>query len=227
MSVMTGRGDELPVPFGLVLATRRRRATASAIDGAIIAAPWVAWAAWSRSTDGKLELSDLARDLDARLSSWWFRVSVVTTSALWIALARSPGDRLMRIRKVSVRTGRRPRLAQTILVVAIETGVRAGMGAALSLGFERRRRAGTDVRLREIRSETRSLRARYRADRDGYNQAVMELYRNAGLTPFSDIPVGVAIGEIVVLTMLSSYMPWSTLRQPVADRLAGIIVVRS
>jgi hypothetical protein len=167
-----------------------------------------------------------ARRLDDTRWWSWVRMYAVTTTVLSLATARSPGYRVARIRPVSVLTGDRPRVAQAVFVVVVDTAVRAGLHAGWTR-WSRRRSPADDLHLREVFAEAAALREEHSADRAAYNQALMDLYRREGVSPLSGLPVAPMVGATVVQVLLSSFMPWSGHRQTAAERLAGIIVVRA
>jgi len=141
-----------------------------------------------------------------------FALSVLLTGR------RGPGSRVAGIRLVDARAGEPVSLRQAAL--------RAGTQRAWQLLVRRlTTRLGKAERLKQpdLRSEIEALRREHGDDRDAFEQAMKEMYRENQVRPYTaclpalmQLPLGLAI-EVPAL--------WTPLHQGLPDKLAGTIVI--
>jgi uncharacterized RDD family membrane protein YckC len=188
-----------------------RRTLAGTIDvvlGAFVFAGGGAAVAWRRGSSDEWSLPQ-GRTVNA--FGWALRAT-----ALLLRNRRTPGQRLLGIRRIDARTG-----GPVPLWAAI-------VRQLFDLGFERLRRpaARRDVRRQSEKSaeagrRIEELRAAHPGDTELIQEETIAIYHETGVSCVPMLLKGVAIGSLVPLTALRSPR-----RQTIADRLSGTVIVK-
>lgn len=133
---------------------------------------------------------------------------------------RSPGYRLLGLRRVDLRTGGPVGIRSAIVRIAV-TRARAALVSRLSAPVRRR----GEVQRRELAPELEKLIRRHRDDPTETRQrAIADFYRERNVTPFAPLARLVLPG--LAATCASEMIAlWSPLRQGLTDRLAGTVVI--
>lgn len=167
-----------------------------------------------KEAPGIRSLPEITRSKRARIA---LRVCAFVLNVL-LTGRRGPGSRIVGIRLVDARTGGPVSLRQAILRVGARQGWEL-MVRRLTV------RLGKAERLEQpdLRSEIEALKREHGDDRDAFQHAMMEMYRENQVRPYTaclpaliQLPLGVAI-EAPAL--------WTPLRQGLPDKLAGTIVI--
>jgi hypothetical protein len=167
-------------------APRARRLLATALD-MIVAGVWI-WARRSRSSDRA------ALAAEPSLSSRMLRPA----SELVREQLGSPGERLIGLRTVDRRSGRRVQLWRTLLLVATRA-------AGAELGTRARRRDPEQERERTaFHSELRAVHERHPDDPDARQTEIARLFERAPESMKLDLMR--SVGPIVVLGLLSALL---------------------
>jgi uncharacterized RDD family membrane protein YckC len=212
---------------GLLVAPIRRRLLASLIDVtlallagilAIGAYTGVAAMLGRKEAPGVRSLSKMMPKITgSKRASIALHVCMFVLSVL-LTGRRGPGSRAVRIRLVDARTGGPVSLRQAILRVGAQRGWQLLVrGLTARLGNAER------LEQPDLRSEIEALRREHGDDSDAFQQAMMEMYRNNRVRPYTAclpalirLPLGLAI-EAPAL--------WTSLHQGLPDKLAGTIVI--
>lgn len=220
-------------PTGLVVAPLRRRVLAGLIDGVVALAGFCSVVglgaalamkapALRRRWRSRVKQRAL-RDLDDR-PAWGSSRMRLAFPLLWLVMGvvgrnwRGPGFRMLHLRRVDADTGG----PVAVRAAVVRSVVAQGRSAVLSRLFAPLTRRQTD-RIQSHAPELKEIHARHRGDPEALNDALMEFYRENKLNPLA------SCGWILVppLVALATDAPTlrSPLRQGLADRLAGTVVV--
>jgi hypothetical protein len=133
---------------------------------------------------------------------------------------RSPGFRLLGLRRVDLRTGGDPTRAQQVLRAATRATWRALCRAALPIA-EPRVSPEHDAR----RVQLQAARQRYREDPDALQEELARIHKESSVKPLqtSCLPVLVRTALVAAIDLP---LPWSNFKQALPDRLAGTAIVR-
>ena len=208
---------------GLRVAPIHRRLLASLIDaalgllaGILVIGAYTGIAAMLGRKDAP-GMRSLAKMTSSKRVSIVLRVCTFVLSVV-LTGRRGPGSRIVGTRLVDVRTGGPVSLRQATLRV----GARRGWGLLIRqltfwLGKAER------IEQPDLRSKIEELKREHEDDRDAFEQAMKEMYRENQVRPYRaclpalmQLPLGLAI-EAPAL--------WTPLHQGLPDKLAGTIVV--
>jgi uncharacterized RDD family membrane protein YckC len=160
---------------------------------------WLDWAARAASSS-----TPIARGI-------WLAADVARRNG------RSPGARLLGLRRADAQTGGPVTPRSAIVRMAITTGY-SMLTKRLSLPFERR----AADRTAEVQPELTTIRRLYAADRTARQRALMDFYKANNVNPIPGLVVRI---PAVLLPALTTIL--SPRHQSLADRLAGIITIKT
>jgi hypothetical protein len=207
-------------PRGLEIASLRRRGVASVIDLGVFVPPLVlaglaGFGLYEAFGGDERDGSSYRRALQSQR----FQLASVAVSALLgVALrnSRSPGARVLGLRRADARTGGPVSVRSALGHVAVDTASGRMNRRAL-----RPLRQRAEERLKVIEAELAELRRIHAGDDEALRRAMFDLSKRHRATSAG------ACGR-VLLGVVPLYLPalWSARNQTLPDRIAGIIVVR-
>lgn len=131
---------------------------------------------------------------------------------------RGPGSRIIGIRLVDARTGGPVNLTQATL----RTGSRQGL-ELLAKRLTIRLGKPEQLKHRDMQSEIETLKREHGDDRDAFQQAMKEMYRDNRVRPYmACLP---ALMQLSLSLAIESPALWTPLHQGLPDKLAGTIVI--
>jgi uncharacterized RDD family membrane protein YckC len=132
--------------------------------------------------------------------------------------ARSPGHRIVGIRVVDAGTGGPVTRRQALVRGAVRAATQA-----LQAGLTRERHAGSNPELEVVRSELEAAAREHAGDPSALEDAVKRTYASHKTRPMSLSCLSYLLRSLPSLAIGAPV--WSPLRQGLADRLAGTVVV--
>lgn len=131
---------------------------------------------------------------------------------------RSPGSRILGLRRVDARTGAEVSRRQEM--------IRAGTRQAWRMLCQRLVRSPKPRHVSEqekLKSEVQAAQRRYADDQDAFQREVMRVYRENKVAPtrVSFLPV---LARLLAIAAIDLPAFWSPLKQSLLDRLAGTVV---
>jgi uncharacterized RDD family membrane protein YckC len=188
-----------------------RRAVAGTIDGVLWILVFVGGGvavAWRRGSSGEWSMP---QGRTVKAFGWALRAT-----ALLLRNRRTPGQRLLGIRRIDARTGRSVSLWAAIVRQAFDLGYQRLLRPAT-----RRATSQQMARSAEARRRIEELRAARAGDIARIQEETIAIQRETGVSCGPTLLKGVAIGSLVPLTALRSPR-----RQTIADRASGTVIVR-
>lgn len=203
------------------IASLGRRLLAGGIDalipmgvGVAVARTYLLWGRRSHRHDGegvedgppRIELSTRARRLMAAAE-----LAFALEGRNW----RTPGDRLLGIRAADART-HGPVTFRSALVRRVTTEA----WDTVAEGLLAPNKATASTAIEDIDRQIRAIQRAHPDDPQAVQEATNGVYMNSGLGPSTS-----CVWPIIVRTAPSVPVVWSSSKQSIADRIAGIIVV--
>jgi hypothetical protein len=208
-------------PGGLKIAPLWRRAVASVIDLFVFVVPVIGVAVavgvlYAHRRPGGDEESKAPRAFG--LSRRWRLLLAVTLAPLEIRGRnwRSPGWRVMGLRRVDVRTGGPVSFRSALVRHAFRTAW-SEVTSQLLEPWKQRVREGPGTTL----ADADAARRAHPADGEAQPRAMAEVFRRDRLAPSPGCAAPILLAAVTDLTAV-----WSPLNQSLPERLAGTVVVR-
>jgi uncharacterized RDD family membrane protein YckC len=204
----------------LRIASRGRRLAAGVITAMVYVPPFVVAVGLGpkvyRVVTGKSWDPD-ALELPAR----WQKLlaGVPPTLIIQRRNCRSPGERLMRIRRADARTGG-PVTARSALIRYLAGQWLSAISAEASRPFRQRR----DEERRRLEPEIQRIRDQHPGDNEAVQRALMRLYQESGYNPF---PFRSCAWTVIPGLALNLPTFWSATKQSVADLICGTVVIET
>lgn len=215
--MIRNRQRDLPV------APIRRRLLASLIDlalallGGILAIGAVTGVITMRGRKDAPGVNSLTRLTSSKRVSNALRVFAFVLNVL-LTGRRGPGSRIVGIRLVDARTGGPVSLRQATL----RAGSRQGW-QLLVRGLTARQRKAKQLKDRDLHSKAEALKRAHEDDRDAFQHAMMEMYKENQVRPYvSCLP---ALAQLPLGLAIEAPALWTPLQQGLPDKLAGTIII--
>jgi hypothetical protein len=229
-SAIPRRTPELTTAAGLPIAPLLRRVAASLLNMAL------GIASMAVAGEAAVALDKVGVRLPSRLRSLFapncdagdaaaFKPSRATrdmletvglVNAVLMRNSRSPGARIMHIRRVDARTGG-PVSVRSAIIRSLAAKAWGSLVAGLFTRFERR----VQARFQTVNEQLRELRVKHAADKEALQRAQIELFKRYNVNPLAScgwILPGIAVGQLPRL--------FSPLHQTLPDRIAGVVIVK-
>jgi RDD family len=225
----------IPGPGGLEIASLKRRLLARLIDAAAFLIPaGVAGAGgfglltlYQRWRGGGSDSDEAPFPFEEQRFGWFRRTWESPAGRLGWKLAslpldvrtrnwRSPGDRVMGLRRVDVRTGGPVSVRSALIKEAVQI-TSSELNLRLQRPFEQRRME----RVRAVRDALREAREIHAGDKEAQARAAAEILKRTRVRPWATCSRGMLGGVPLQIPAL-----FSARNQSLPDRLAGIVTVR-
>jgi uncharacterized RDD family membrane protein YckC len=187
-----------------------RRALAGTVDGVLLVLGWgggVAAIVWRRGSGAWAP-----PDRRAVTALGW----AMRGAALLLRNRRTPGQRLLGIRRVDARTGGPTSLEAAIVRQVCDYGLKLLWRPATRRVSERQAERSAEATRRIA-----EFRATHAGDTARIQEETMAIYRETGTSCVPSLLTGIVAGWAMPLTALGSRR-----RQTIADRVSGIVFVR-
>jgi hypothetical protein len=200
----------------LHIAPLRRRAAAGSIDSAVLGLPILAvsigvQALYHRWRGGEIEPFRFASSPHWQAAKRGASAAAAVATRNW----RSPGYRILGLRRVEVRTGGPVSVRSSIVECAVSRTL-----AQLSLQLTQPWQARSRRRFQAIHADIEELRRAHPDDPTAQQRAMAELLKRGDVNPMASCLVPLLPGFAIKLTAL-----WSPLKQSPGERVAGVVVI--